>query len=156
MSEITTFVETWDTLLRHFCSRSDLRPAMRKPNIVGEHVYATDAHSWLKVPLQTSFRHYGSHEKTPNFAEVEKPWLLINPITISKKSISQVLSKFEMKPDWKECKECKGNGVSECSCCGHESDCENCDGTGAIDDYTVPEVYDNGSEENLAIRILEN
>lgn len=28
------------------------------------------------------------------------------------------------------CPECKGNGSSNCSTCGHESECEHCDATG--------------------------
>src|ERR1700742_3726721 len=156
MSEISTFVETWDTLLKHFCSRDDLRPAMCKPNIVGDFIYATDAHSWIKIPFIHSLRDYGKHDQTPNFDEVAVKWKYIEPITISKKAIAAALSKFEMKPDWKVCKKCKGDGVIECICCGAESNCENCDGSGTIDDYTVPEVYDNGSEQDLAINVLGN
>lgn len=156
MSEIGTFVETWDTLLNHFCSRDDLRLAMGEPNIVGDFVYATDAHSWIKVPFQPSFRHYKNDLTPPDFKGASKDWKFIEPTVISKKSIESALSKFELKPDWRPCKECNGNGVVECKCCGNASDCENCDGTGSIDDYTVPEIYYNGYEEDLAIKVLDN
>jgi hypothetical protein len=33
-----------------------------------------------------------------------------------------------------ECFECGGDGEIKCSCCGHEEECENCDGTGYIEE----------------------
>lgn len=32
------------------------------------------------------------------------------------------------------CPDCGGSGVDECPCCGHEIDCERCDGSGHIVD----------------------
>lgn len=32
-----------------------------------------------------------------------------------------------------ECPTCDGEGVDECSCCGHERDCELCDGDGRVE-----------------------
>src|ERR1700753_2501584 len=130
MSEIKThgFVETWDTLLKHFCSRDDLRPAMCKPNISGEFVYATDAHSWIKVPYIPAFRTYGRHDATPNFDAVSSKFEFIPAIYISKDSISSVLSKCSKEPDWKECKSCKGNGGTNCKCCDTYLECDICKG----------------------------
>lgn len=156
MSEVSTFVETWDTLLRHFCSRDDLRPGMCQPNIVGNFVYATDAYSWIKVPYRPSFRDYGCHVKVPNFASVESTFKLIEPIEILQTTIESALSKFDKRPDWVECQKCSGQGEIECHCCGNKSHCLECDGIGSIDDYTLPEVYDNGPENGGAIEILAN
>jgi len=156
MGELAPFVETWETLLNHFCSRDDLRPGMSSPNLIGDYIYATDTHSWIKIPFRPSFRNYKKHDKAPNFESVEKAFVIIEPIIIRKNAIEKALSKFHKKPDWKVCKECRGNGVIECDCCGHQNECENCDGTGAIDDYIVPEVYDSGAESDMGIRIGEN
>lgn len=157
-TKLPPFVETWDTLLKHFCSKDDLRPAMCKPNIVGGRVYATDAHSWISVPYIPAFREYGTHEKTPNFAAVSANWEIIPEKTISIDAVKQALSKFSKKPDWIECEECGGSGSIECKCCGHESECENCDGTGGVDNYLLPEVYDNNDidENQVSIQIGEN
>ncbi|WP_191728350.1 hypothetical protein [Luteimonas colneyensis] len=32
-----------------------------------------------------------------------------------------------------ECPTCDGEGVDECSCCGHERECEGCDGDGHVE-----------------------
>lgn len=156
MSEISTFVETWDTLLKHFCSRDDYRANMCTPNIVGEYLYATDTHAWLKVPYQPSFRKYKNELKAPDFEGAMKGWKYVDPILITKASINKVLTNFELKPDWKICKECHGEGSKECKCCGTDLDCMNCEGIGHIDDCTVPEVYDNGPESEFAIKIMDN
>lgn len=152
---VSTFVETWDTLLKHFCSRDDLRLGMCQPNIVGDFVYATDAHSWIKVPYRPSFRNYGRHEKTPNFDGVSCTWQFIDPIIISKKAIEDALSHFDKKPDWDECKKCEGTGIVECKCCGSELECKECDGEGTFDNYTLPEVYDDGHLDKC-IEVLAN
>lgn len=31
-----------------------------------------------------------------------------------------------------QCPECEGEGSMECECCGHESDCSECDGLGDV------------------------
>ncbi len=35
---------------------------------------------------------------------------------------------------WRDCPDCDGSGMDECTCCGEFSDCRTCDGEGLVID----------------------
>ncbi len=47
----------------------------------------------------------------------------------------------EEKESKEKCPDCHGDGWVECSECGHESKCENCDGTGVITRESAEIIY---------------
>jgi len=65
-------------------------------------------------------------------------------------SLGQWLDLYpEIKEQESECKECSGEGHSECGECGHERACEDRGGTGRIN--SVYSAYDEQKRRDVAL-----
>lgn len=147
----------FDQLFSHFVSDDECSPGLRQPNTTDDFVWATDRHALIKVPQSLLDKQYPSHEKAPKVGPVlAATHILPEPVTIKAKQLMDILGEIPKEKDvkWVTCPECKGEGGEECFCCGHYTECENCDGEGEIkmDDTTLPLVY---PFEGYGIRIGE-
>ena len=128
-------------LLNSFTEKeSDYRPDFKKPfpfNYAGiDYNCATEAHEFIMMPLHyfdeiiepTSLTKASKRAVTDDYKKE-------NPIIITLNQINSALDLCpkidEYEPDIK-CLECDGTGVVECYACGHEHDCDNCNGTGLL------------------------
>jgi hypothetical protein len=131
----------YDNLLPLFLSLDGLRPAMLQANHFKDgYVYATDAHSLIRIKPEFLEKEYPAHEKTPNFSAVIDTIGLHNPVEIQKEQILKALIQVPKEYDTKECKDCEGEGYLECDL-GHQHDCEGCSGEGCVTDSSKPKIY---------------
>ncbi len=61
------------------------------------------------------------------------------------KKLEAALRATNKKDRYLKCDDCSGTGEVECDCCGHEKECERCDGHGKLDakdfyDFKPPQI----------------
>lgn len=107
--------------LKQFCSTEEHRVRIQAPWSSGEYTYATDGHIGLRVPRRAAV----TREDGPNLAEV------FARAEARRRGEFQSIGIGEF-PVYAQiaCRSCAGTKMVECRCCGNESDCEDCDGTG--------------------------
>jgi hypothetical protein len=127
MSKEITAID-YDSLLKVFISKDELRPQMMQANTVGDKTYATDGHS-----RQT----YQAHPKTPKYQAVIDQINPCEPITFKDTDLFKALQVHPKVYDTAPCDKCDGEG--ECNHCGAK--CEECDGDGWVEDRRLPMVY---------------
>lgn len=115
-----------DDLLKLFVGRDDFRPVMKTPSLIGEFVYATDAHCIIKVPVKNLDEIYKEVPKFPDCEWVikEAP-LLAEPLLIKAHLLDETLSSMPLVDEFQQCPYCDGEGERECDL-GHMHDCEQC------------------------------
>jgi hypothetical protein len=144
----------YDRLLKLFVSDDEMRPYFMQPNTTEGWVWATDAHSLIRIPEKLLKKEYPSHAKVPNVREVwDSVELLKAPKTISCATLLTILGRIDKEPDTSPCPDCEGAGYIECLCCGHCKKCPACKEEGSLPDYTKPEVYPCDRD---FIRVLES
>lgn len=138
MSEEITHID-YDSLLKIFISKDELRPALCQANTIGDKTYATDAHSIIIIPNTLLIKSYECHPKTPNIQYVLDQLKDIEPLHYKDVSLFRIMGKQPKDYDTSPCKKCEGEG--NCSHCGET--CSECDGDGWVDDASLPMIYND-------------
>lgn len=127
-------ISKYDYILSMFVSDEEWKQKMTKPFLNGEYYCATDSFSICVVPKQATAIDYEA-EGVRDALKVlkEKEETFNDSITISKDFLLQQFTQLEWEYKYKECERCNGAGIETCLCCGNETDCGECDGTGQSD-----------------------
>lgn len=136
----------YDNLLTDFCSKDGYRPGMMVPKTEGNSTYASEAHFFIEIPNHLLSQEYPGNEKSPNFQMALGSILLSprrsEPLLIDKAAIKLFFDAHRTKVEYENCEQCGGEGTVECHCCGNDSECRECDGTGngkPTGKVTIPE-----------------
>jgi hypothetical protein len=124
---------TYEALLP-FCSKDKSRFGITQPFNHQEHTYATTGRILIRVPKICEIEHRPGQPSDPakpiptgeNYIPVELPpnWQSFTPST-SRCKDCQGTGKITT------CRNCQGTGEVECLHCGHEGECKECNGKGA-------------------------
>lgn len=132
----------YDFILNIFTAEDELRPAMNTAGFISGYVYATDAHSAIKIPsnLPKLLPDYKRNTKFPNAAIIfEKHDKCDETTTVEVQDI--LLGFFACKLTIglvnKICASCDGEGDIDCPHCSNHGDCVDCEGSG-IDSNIEP------------------
>lgn len=61
----------------------------------------------------------------------------------------------ELEPQYEKCERCKGEGLIECDCCGHDRDCPDCNGNGYMGE--IPQdIYTTALKKDLQLFAAAN
>lgn len=120
-----------DDIIQSFCGTDILRKSFLKPQFDKSDnvIVATDAHILLIAPNKYFDAAYDTNDSFPNWRAV-LPSLAPMPILTIK--THDILSEYLLIPlvdKFDNCQMCEGDGIHSCEC-GHEHDCEKCNGTG--------------------------
>lgn len=127
----------YDKLLRLFVGNDELKPALMRPNTVGDMTYSTDANAMIIIPNDRLINTYPAHEKVPNYSKVIAQAIPCDHIVFKDTSLFAALKASPMIYDTSPCDTCEGEG--ECSHCGQA--CADCDGKGFSTDPSKPMVH---------------
>ena len=120
-----------DHLINDFVSDDDLRPQLCKPHYDNGMIVATNTDMLMLADEKYFDKKYEPVPKFPNYAQIIPHHVRGEFIgTISKKDIDQADRLLSKENIYNECEECNGDGVIVCDCCGQDSDCKDCIGSG--------------------------
>lgn len=105
--------------LQKFCSVDEARPQLHKPFRRGDSIFATNGHIMVRVPVR--------HDLTTEPGETAAEDILDKAVTTDLHPLPIYAIPHDLEA---RCEECHGAGVGECSFCGHETECNECDGRG--------------------------
>jgi hypothetical protein len=132
-----------DAMLIPFLSVNGRREWMNEPNEFNGFVYATDAHSFIRIPIQKLANKYPAHIKTANFDSLYENYpLLQTPIILSVQALKECFQNIKKIKGRTECDECNGDGVVTCNY-NHDHECLECNGEGYIQTGNEPMIYPN-------------
>jgi hypothetical protein len=149
----------YDFILKLFTSTGDERPILHQPNIIKNIVYATDAHTAIKISNELPNIDYQNNEKYPmsivDYFDKEKNERIseYTTKTYNTQDILNEVFKCQLLTEkgFEKCKKCKGSGIIYCNCCDNENDCKKCDGEGVNEtNYPYAKPYLSG----IAIKIF--
>lgn len=122
----------YDYVLSLFTSQDEMRPAFATPFPQETFYCATDSHSLIVVQNNLPGLKYEGHEKAPNALGLYKNHTSDTEFSLTKEEFMEGFfsAEFRFMHSMKKCHKCDGKGYKECHCCGNESDCEECDGSG--------------------------
>lgn len=123
----------YDFILPFYCGNDSLRPLLNIPNLdENGYVYATNAHVLIKVKKENLINEYKTEPKYPNAEKMFSQLESSETVSIKTESIISLLSmlKWYKQQLIIDCEKCDGQGEIECSHCGHDSECKECNGTG--------------------------
>ncbi|MCT3817113.1 hypothetical protein HZP37_13480 [Elizabethkingia anophelis] len=147
----------YDYVLSMFVAQDDFRPAMMKPFINDKHYCATNGHILCAVKKQNTGLKYSEDKDAPNAFKLIEDFVSDREVVVNR---DEVMSEyFNSENQWKtkklSCEKCKGNGYESCKCCGNESECNECDGTGSSDtDVPFSKITLQGEQINFLERKL--
>lgn len=137
-------------LLLNFCSKDQFRESLQVPIVFkfaeGDYIMASDSIRLTAVPVAQypdhEFAYYddlvAQNKKGANMGAVCNPDMFQDKANwvLNIADIDAVLEQIKKEPEYKEiykeCTQCEGTGVEECACCGHENDCDECNGDGEV------------------------
>lgn len=124
----------YDFIAKIFTGDDDLRPTLFYPAVIGESVYATDAHVCIKFPKKLATLDYSSNDNFPNAEKIFEELNLTEKVVLNTELLlSKVFDCNVIFDDkFKKCDTCGGDGEVECKCCGNDSECKDCKGEGEI------------------------
>lgn len=138
-----TTPNNYDYVLSMYVSDDILRPAMCKVFKQENLNIATDSYSVIYVDDTKPGFKYEEDDKAPNAINLLKNFTFDRTENLNRDSLlSNYLTlgnKWSKK--YKPCDKCEGYGEVECTCCGNDSECEDCDGTGEsneVESFTIP------------------
>jgi hypothetical protein len=123
----------FDYLLTIFFSNDKLRKALMHPIPAENYVYATDAHSAIKIQKKLLVFSYNQIENAPDVESVISPVYSEKEITfnaIHVQDLTHILSQSRIGYTKQMCEVCDGDGTVVCSSCSNEHDCKSCSGSG--------------------------
>lgn len=111
--------------------RHTLRKVMLEVNKSGEHLYASNNYSLIKMPASLTGIEYTTIDKYPDAKDIIYR-IRTESVPITRNFLMKHLAAAKLK--WKQedgiCSDCKGTGETVCPHCGNETDCDVCDGEG--------------------------
>jgi hypothetical protein len=126
-----------DYLLNLFTGDDDLRPQFQTPFRIGEYVYATDAHTLIKIPAHLLKREYPINDKAPkNLDNMFIGYTEIKTFQFDVRidHLAALLAEIKYVYKRNACPKCNGTSEITCEHCGHASPCKECNGTGHSND----------------------
>lgn len=111
------------------------RSQLTRPGTIGDMVYATNTTSIIMIPKSKFSRNY---DRLSNFLsdDIREKLFNHNDYTsvvdrdFDPEELAEVLASARFAFKKFNCEKCSGDGVVECECCGNESECKECHGTG--------------------------
>lgn len=141
----------YDFITTLFTSDDEIRPALTKPGLIDDFVYATDAHTAIKIKAHLfSIESLDEYSKNLKFPKAD---VVFNDTKNYEKTqdfrVKDLLMHFyncQLKSEniYEDCDVCDGAGEVECKCCGNDAECKNCDGSGhgiLKNDFGLVTVY---------------
>lgn len=122
----------YDYILGLFVSADPIRPALQKPFQQEQFYIATDAHALFIVDKDVCTKQYESEHKAPNALKIFNDTVRNCDDVIGIDSLFSAQLHYDVAYTFKDCEKCKGEGVIECSECGHTHECEDCGGDGEV------------------------
>lgn len=144
-----------DYCLKMFVGTDDLRPAIKEVAYIGDMLYATNGHIAARIPkdlCELEYNKVASFPAVDNAFKVESDGLLKHNVNDLFHQMMRIECVF--KPKMVKFEQCSGDGFKQCSCCGHENDCEDCEGTGkqegeGIELFSEYKVLLDGKKYNI-------
>jgi hypothetical protein len=147
----------YDLMLPYFTGDDKRRPELSQ--VHGDkngYLYASDGIIIIRMQKEKAGREY---DEVPDFPSAESVIQYAidrenTKSTVETAKLIQLLScvAWTRIKDGDTCKECDGEGVVECTYCGHESKCKECDGTGVVN-MRIKEYSLLKSKDNYMIKI---
>lgn len=122
----------YDYLLNLFVSADSIRPALKYPFQQEQFMIATDAHAMVVIDKNLCKKEYVNEHKAPNALKIFNDVVRNCSETISIDRLFSAELHFDVTYSYMDCDKCNGDGVIECTECGHEYECKACDGEGQI------------------------
>jgi hypothetical protein len=148
-------------LISIFLSDNELLPALMVPAVRGGYVWATNGHAAIRIDRDVIADNVAQVEKYPDVQTVFNNAINSTALTgtIKAERLGELLGKLPTYPTYKDCPECEGDKKVTCNCCGNETDCDECNGTGHTDEIIGREFsYDeriNVGKQAFSPRILQ-
>lgn len=152
----------YDFILPFFLGDDELRPKFKQIHKdENGFVYATNSHILIRLKENLLHGEYKEVEKYPN---CEKFFELLQKDNLNTKNIPvndlvQVLTNLKWVIQKLDCEYCEGEGTCECQCCGQDTECKKCGGTGygKEKDFALLSVYltEEESYSESHIKILD-
>lgn len=106
-----------------------------KPGFRGNYIYSTNSFLAVKIPVGLAGQIYNSNETEFETVFTKEETTDRHTITLPTGRLLGMMSDYGLYMDLRrECKACHGQGENKCWHCGHESECEECDGAGKKDE----------------------
>jgi hypothetical protein len=121
-----------DYCLLHFVGTDDMRPVMKNISRKGRYVYATNGSILAKVSRSKCMIDYPFVEKYPDADSVIDQIIPEVNTLFKTNELFEIIMKLKpiLKHKEESCDWCAGTGKVDCHCCGHNSKCNDCAGTG--------------------------
>ena len=128
---------TYETILSWFVGHDEMRPQLTTPFSNEDYYFATDAHKLIAIPksliiLDIDRDEYSLHKKSVEMINGRRyeshPINTQTALGVFNDHINLIDELDRSRVT--ECGKCQGEGKVECPCCGHVSDCPDCDGNG--------------------------
>ncbi len=145
-----------EALMLHV-STNKLRPEMHRPFRVGNYVYATDAHSFLKIHKDIVDEEVYENDKEvkyPDVPSIERKTVSFEaPIVVRLADIQDAIHRLPTVDVYELCVCCDGEGTIYCDCCGAERQCDSCKGTGKTGG-SIGKTFDAGGAISFGISVI--
>jgi len=147
-------------ILELYCGDNPLRKNLHQPFQQGDHVFASDGHTLIRVPASRVPVQYAIQDKPSNIAANHfRPADIATPVTL--KELTERIDEVPKIPEMEDigeclpCSECDGDGqvVWEYRHWEKEFDCPECDGTGYSDEATFKETGKTVPDMNHTITL---
>lgn len=116
--------------LQTFCSEDDCRESIMTPFVRNGWKYATDGRIMVRVKTDEPDDSNEPH-KRPNAAKLFEVFDVSKLDAVDLPELTGVTTQ--------KCRYCNGNGVQTCSL-GHDHDCDECDGTGEVEEWPSQDI----------------
>lgn len=122
----------YDYVMSMYRSTDNLRPGMTAIFKQENYHIATDSYTVIYVDSSASGLQYRPNEKSPDALSLLKKFTFDKTETIQTEQLLQQYFNTNLEWDKKlaDCVDCEGTGSTECDCCGHENECDECAGSG--------------------------
>ncbi|MDD5006577.1 MAG: hypothetical protein PHS33_08790 [Candidatus Omnitrophica bacterium] len=128
-------MKTYDEIIPEFLSDDDCRQALMKPVLIEEHVFASNGHIAIKIPVSKLLKTY---ESNPNYPDIVSLYekvegLFQSPIIYKVENISELLKQVPLTDVETQCTNCQGTGSIWSKDDSKEPEtCKICDGSGYV------------------------
>jgi hypothetical protein len=119
----------YDEVIDEFLCNDTLREAMMHPCLIGEHVYATNGHIAIKIPVDKLNKTYKEYPGYPNIISIfaKRDAMFDKPKIFKMSAIETLLKEIPEENIEVECQQCEGTGESK-----DEKKCDQCAGRGNV------------------------
>lgn len=142
---ITTFMK-YINLLKQYVGHSNHSDKITKILDMGEYYGATNSQVLIMIPktyIPEGVNPEDLSVNPPDTSFIFNSKMRLNSFEIKLQQLIDTLAQVPKIPDYDDCVQCGGWGNVECECCGNESKCKECNGSGNGDPIPGQFSYDN-------------